>query len=92
MSKQSAKVFESSPAFLTLPETTAAESWYLHCFSKLETSRQVGMVVGGIPLSEILTFKQYLDEDEDFVDYMLHCDSVVLEMLSKKEAAKPKSS
>ena len=48
------------------------------------------MAVGAIPLSEILVFKEYLDEDDEFVDYMQHCDGVVLDMQAKKEAAKPK--
>lgn len=75
---------QTFPAITELPDVSPQERWYLECFSKLESSRQVGMATGAIPLSEILYYKQYLDEDEEFVDYIMFIDTVWLEENSKK--------
>lgn len=77
------KMAEENPsdkfeAIEQLPDLSMLESYYAKHFSILESSRQSGMGVGSIPLSEILSYKKELDEDSDFIEIIQHMDSSYL--------------
>lgn len=43
------------------------------------------MGLGPIPLSEILAYKEHLDENDDFIDYMMICDSTYMSLYHESQ-------
>ncbi len=79
------------PALTEKPDLTVFDHWYLHCFSELETHRQIGMAAGPIPILAIRDYADRFEEDEAFVEIIKHMDSVVMKLnyeeSEKKQAA-----
>lgn len=69
------------PAKLTeLPELSDGQFFYVHAFSILSRSRQMGMGVGGILLSEIRQYmKMYdIEDKERFTTIILAMDAAFI--------------
>lgn len=61
---------------------------YIQDFYKLSSSRQQGMGVGAIPVSEILKYIEHynIPDSEDFLFVMQSVDNAYLEKVSEKQA------
>jgi hypothetical protein len=77
-------------AIATKPELTAFDSYYLSAFYVLTTSRSSGMGEGYIPLSEILNYGIFLEDDdiEVFISLIRVMDNTYLEQRQKESAKK----
>lgn len=74
------------PAITEKPDLIFTDEYYLTAFFKLSSSRQSGMGIGAIPLSEIIGYCEFIgdNEPETFIDIIQHCDNTYMEL----EAAK----
>lgn len=65
------------------PNITLDIQWYLDAFGRLTTSRQMGMSIGYIPLSEIITYAEKVgcieDDVECFIDVMQQADRIFVD-------------
>jgi len=86
------KTGEMPPALVNRPDIDGWTSWYLDAFFLLSNSRQTGMSVGKIPLSEMTNYAMVFDTlGEDVKDFCLilsRLDSAYLEWLDKKKPKK----
>ena len=80
---------EEDPNFVSplkdRPELEEWENEYVMAFYRLTSSRQTGMSIGAIPLSEILVYWEYfeLDDLEEFVFIIQAVDNAYLEQMDK---------
>lgn len=74
------------PAITERPELIFSDEYYLTAFFKLSGSRQNGMGIGAIPLSEIINYCEFLEDDdpETFIDIIQHCDNTYMELEAEK--------
>lgn len=74
------------PAITEKPELIFTDEYYLTAFFKLSSSRQNGMGIGAIPLSEIIRYCEFLEdtEPETFIEIIQHCDNVYMELEAEK--------
>ncbi|MCG7598885.1 hypothetical protein MHM84_03740 [Halomonas sp. McH1-25] len=75
-------------ALLDRPELDLTERWYMQAFSALSPSRQSGMGVGGIPVSEIKAYAEFVDivtEPDEFLAVIRAMDAVWLEEQAKRK-------
>lgn len=74
---------------LNRPDITPEIAWYLDAFFLLNSSRQTGMSVGRIPLSEVtnyaLVFGTIGDDLKDFCSIISRLDAAYLEWVDKKK-------
>ena len=85
--------WETPTAIKEMPELMSWEAPYVTAFYTITSSRQSGMGVGPIPLSEILAYCQFFEvvEPELFLYIMQKCDNAYLiEYNAKQEAKNPK--
>lgn len=77
---------------LNKPERIGYIEWYIEAFFLLNSSRQTGMSVGHIPLSEIIkygeTFGTMGESLKDFCTIITGLDSAYLKWLDKKKPNK----
>ena len=83
---------EQFPALLERPELIYIDEYYLKAFFRLSSSRQVGMGTGPIPLSEIILYCEWLEDQdtEEFIEVITHMDATYLEVKAEQDAAKSK--
>lgn len=75
-------------ALLDRPELDMTERWYMQAFATLSPSRQSGMGVGGIPLSEVRAYLDLFDtpvEVDEFVAVIRAMDACWLEEQAKRK-------
>lgn len=85
MQKKTGKV---PTAIKEKPDNGAYEQWYIKTFFRLCSSRQIGMSVGPIPVSEITDYYnnyETLDDRETFLDIILSMDNTHLEYINSKK-------
>lgn len=64
------------------------ESVYIQDFYRLSSSRQIGMPVGPIPVSEILKFCEHfnIEDSDDYLYIIQAMDNAYLDMVAEKQA------
>lgn len=75
-------------ALTSRPELEVWEATYIQDFYRLSSSRQQGMNVGAIPVSEILAYCEFFDipEAEDFLYIIQSMDNAYMEKVAEKQA------
>lgn len=84
--------WETPTAIKEMPELEMWEAPYVKAFYMLSGSRQSGMGVGAILLSEILAYCDFFNEPEPelFLYIIQRMDSAFLEEYNRQQDAKPK--
>lgn len=87
MEMQNDPSWQTPTAIKDMPEIEYWERPYIEAFYTLSGSRQVGMGVSAIPISEIIIYCDYFDEPDPelFLYLMQRMDSAYLEEYSKKQ-------
>lgn len=93
MVKQDEAKSKSDPTWKTpsaikdRPELEEYQSWYVEDFYRLTGSRQSGMGVGAVPVSEILIYGEKLGvgDLEEFLEVMQALDNAYLDEYNQKQ-------
>ena len=67
-----AETGENFEALTSKPELTLFDEYYLKAFFRLSSSRHVGMSIGTIPVVDILSYCEFIEDDdpETFIDIL----------------------